>query len=282
MALSQIRLSKFLTIPGISGGSGLICQDHLLHVISDDSFVLYTFSLSDHSLRATPLNPQGKILEHLVKSDKPDFESIAQRGERLHIFGSGSTAKRCQQVILDALTLEVKSVESVEILYQHMRTEADMQAEDFNIEGVFFHQHNAYFLNRGNGPLQRNGIFRVSNFSNPAAHQIVFIPKPLPALGNLTFDFTDAVLIADKVFFLAGAEATENTYDDGEILGSAIGVMTFPELEIIDLQKITAMHKLEGITLYQQDGSNYTFLLCEDADNGQEETKVFQLCFRLE
>ncbi len=37
--------------------------------------------------------------------------------------------------------------------------------------------------------------------------------------------FTDAILVEDKIYFLATAEDTTSTYDDGEILGSIIGRM---------------------------------------------------------
>jgi hypothetical protein len=38
--------------------------------------------------------------------------------------------------------------------------------------------------------------------------------------------FTDAILVDNSIYFLATAEDTESTYDDGEVLGSLIGRST--------------------------------------------------------
>ena len=40
-----------------------------------------------------------------------------------------------------------------------------------------------------------------------------FIPFELPKIKNVETTFTDAILIEDKIYFLAAAEDTASTYD---------------------------------------------------------------------
>jgi hypothetical protein len=51
-------------------------------------------------------------------------------------------------------------------------------------------------------------------------------------------------------FFLATAEDTESTYDDGEVLGSLIGRINLKTMKIDFTQKISSTYKFEGLTLY--------------------------------
>ncbi len=154
--------------------------------------------------------------------------------------------------------------------------QCDIDRKDFNIEGTVLHGHDLYFFNRGNGPAQKNGIIRVENWENSHA-KIQYTPVQLPEVKGISLGFTDAVLVGKYIFFIASAEDTVSTYDDGDILGSAVGTIRLDTLKLTDLKMITPDYKIEGLALMSQKGNNYTFLLCEDADDGIPETKVFNL-----
>jgi hypothetical protein len=67
-----------------------------------------------------------------------------------------------------------------------------------------------------------------------------------------------------KIYFLATAENTTSTYDDGEILGSVIG--RFRDYENRFFTKISPTNKFEGLTLFSKTKNQIQFLLCEDKD----------------
>jgi len=89
-------------------------------------------------------------------------------------------------------------------------------------------------------------------------------------------------LVEDKIYFLATAEDTTSTYDDGDILGSLIGRMDSETLEIEFTQKISDTHKFEGLTLYKNSQTEIQFLICEDNDTHVLETNIYKLTFNKE
>jgi hypothetical protein len=89
--------------------------------------------------------------------------------------------------------------------------------------------------------------------------------------------FTDAVLVEDKIYFIATAENTESTYDDGEILGSIIGRIDINTMQLDFTKKIEGNYKLEGITLFQKTKDSIVFLVCEDKDTDVLESSIYKL-----
>ena len=99
----------------------------------------------------------------------------------------------------------------------------------------------------------------------------------LPKIKSVRSSFTDAVLVEDKIYFLATAEDTQSTYDDGEVLGSFVGRIDLKTMKIDFTQKITSTNKFEGLTFYKKSNDKIEFLLCEDNDTELLETKIFKL-----
>ena len=81
----------------------------------------------------------------------------------------------------------------------------------------------------------------------------------------------------DKIYFLATAEDTQSTYNDGEVLGSFIGRIDLKTMKVEFTQKITSTNKFEGLTFYKKSNNKIEFLLCEDNDTELLETKIFKL-----
>ena len=84
----------------------------------------------------------------------------------------------------------------------------------------------------------------------------------------------------DKIYFLATAENTESTYDDGEILGSIIGRIDIETMQLDFTKKIEGNYKLEGITLFQKTNDSIAFLVCEDKDNDVLESSIYKLIIK--
>ncbi len=267
------KLESQFQIIGIGSASGLVYKENSLFIISDNGSFLYQFDIPENKLTQIPLVENAQ--ENIPKKDKYDFESIALKGNKLHIFGSGSTSKREKEITYN---LETAATEEKDLskLYQKIKQTTSISDEDLNIEGALFYNEKWHLFQRGNGANSKNGIAILNENSNENG-TIEFIPIQLPKIKNIETTFTDAILVEEKIYFLATAEDTTSTYFDGEILGSIIGRMDSNTLEIDFTQKITDTNKFEGLTLYNKTENKIEFFLCEDKDSEVLETTIFKL-----
>lgn len=263
------------TIHGISSASGLIWKNESLYIISDNSDVLYVFQKSGR-LNKISLLESGELMENRPKPEKSDYEAITEDQESFYIFGSGSTPIRNRLAVVSKNDFSV-SVRSLDSLYLRLKSQGNVDDENFNIEGAIIQEANLFLFNRGNGPKRQNGIFEINNWKQEEKQTVNFHPISLPPIQNSGFGFTDAVLVEDKIYFLAAAEAVASTYEDGEILGSIIGRMDFKTFTVETTQFIPDKFKLEGITLFKKDADFLYFLICEDPDDGGMESEIFEL-----
>jgi len=271
--MQNFQLTEFCHIKGIGSASGLIYYQDVLFVISDNSTFLYQYVIDKDIVLKFPLveNPQ----ENIDKKDKHDLEAMTNYGNQIFIFGSGSTSKRNTMF---SVNLENDALHKNDLthLYQILRDLASLKEDDLNIEGAICINKTMLLFQRGNGANNKNGIFIVPD--NPEKPQ-GFVTIKLPEISNVETTFTDAILVDDFIYFLAAAEDTVSTYEDGEVLGSIIGKMNAETFEIIETQIISISQKFEGITLYQNNETEITFLLCEDNDSDVLESKIYKASF---
>jgi hypothetical protein len=271
--MKKIQLSAFLKISGIGSASGLVYRNNKLYIISDNSGFLYEYHLDSNQLDKHSLIKNSS--ENIPKKSKPDFESITLKGNELHLFGSGSTQNRTKNIIYNIETQNIQDKDLTK-LYHDIKTTLTISDEELNIEGALFHKENLLLFQRGNGLNSKNGII-VINFNDNFNDKIQFIPITLPKIKHVETSFTDAILVDNKIYFLASAEDTISTYDDGEVLGSIIGCMDSKSLTIEYTQKISDTHKFEGLTLYQNLENEIIFLLCEDNDTEELQSNIYKL-----
>ena len=274
--MQKFQLSEYLKISGIGSASGIVFTNQSLYIISDNAGYLYQYDLESDKLVKHPIieNPS----ENIAKNSKPDFESITQKGNELHIFGSGSTQNRNKNIVFNITNQEIQENDLSE-MYQNIKKTIPISNEELNIEGALFHNEKLYLFQRGNGANAKNGIIIISN-------NIHFQTIQLPKIKHVETSFTDAILINNKIYFLASAEDTISTYDDGEVLGSIIGCIDVETFKIDFTIQISNSHKFEGLTLFknsdpsdseQAKQSHLEFLLCEDNDTEELETKIYKL-----
>ncbi|RXR18364.1 hypothetical protein EQG63_08840 [Flavobacterium amnicola] len=268
--MEKFQLLAYLTLKGIGSASGILHYNDSLYIISDNSSYLYEYQIIDKNLHKIELveNPQ----ENIAKKDKPDFEAITREGNNLHIFGSGSTKNRNRTF---SYHLENKKIKEKDLgpIYQNIKTKFNISDDDLNIEGALFYRKELLLFQRGNGANSKNGIIKIGIEPD----EITFFPIQLPKIKHVETSFTDAILVDKKIYFLAAAEDTTSTYEDGEVLGSIIGRI---DLETFQLEKsiqITDKHKFEGLTLYQKNKEELTFLLCEDNDTEDLNATIYKL-----
>ena len=274
--MEKFQLSLLFKIIGIGSASGLVYQENKLFIISDSSTYLYEYHISEEKLNKIAL--LGNAQENIPKKQKPDFESISQKGNDIIIMGSGTTENRNQIFTYDTNSKKIKE-KSFAPFYEKIKSELSIKDDELNIEGLIVTNKTIYFLQRGNGYNSKNGIIYADD--DPENPKFKFIPFDLPKIKNVETTFTDGILVDNKIYFLATAEATLSTYDDGEILGSIIGRIDLENMTIDFTEKITNTKKFEGITLFSKSASQIEFLLCEDNDTKILESDIYKLVLHL-
>lgn len=270
--MERFTLEIFFQIIGIGSASGLIYKDNSLFVISDNSSYLYEYHIQEKELSRIHLFKNNQ--ENIPKKDKYDFESIVLKDNQLHLLGSGSTFKREKGITYNLETKETAE-NDLSKLYQNLKHIASISDEELNIEGALFCNGKWHLFQRGNGANSRNGIFKTKSLQTE--FQTEFFAIQLQKNQQIETSFTDAILVEDKIYFLATAENTISTYDDGEIFGSIIGRMNSTTFEIEFTQKISDTQKFEGLTLYKKTETEIQFLLCEDTDSDILETNIYKV-----
>ncbi|MGL2964865.1 DUF6929 family protein [Flavobacterium sp. RSB2_4_14] len=270
--MEKIQLSILFKIIGIGSASGLVYHDDTIYVISDNSTYLYEYKIVEEKLNKIGLvsNPQ----ENIIKKDKADFESITLKGNDLILLGSGSTEKRNQIFKFNINSKKVKEKSFAEF-YKKIKSELNINEDELNIEGLITTDKTIYLFQRGNGGTSKNGIIYAND--DPENPKFKFIPFELPKIKNIETSFTDAILVENKIYFLAAAEDTTSTYEDGEVLGSIIGTIDLETMKLENYFQISEKNKFEGLTLYKKTATHIELLLCEDNDTDVLETDIFKL-----
>jgi hypothetical protein len=270
--MEKFQLSVLFKIIGIGSASGLLYHNDLLYIISDNSTFLYEYNIPNEKLNKIPLVDYPQ--ENIPKKDKPDFEAITYYKDAVVLLGSGSTKKRNLSFLNSSEYDSVKQNKIVD-LYQKIKQQLNIADNELNIEGFIINRNNLYLFQRGNGIDGKNGIITVYNSRNES--EIGFTIYYLPKIKNVPTTFTDAILIDETIYFLAAAENTNSTYDDGEVMGSIIGTIDLKTMKLINSIQISNQHKFEGLTLYKKTATQIELLLCEDNDSEVLETNIYKL-----
>lgn len=274
--MNNIILEVFCVLYGISSPSGLFLDRDRLFIVSDNSNYLYAYHLRTQKQSIYRLVEAGaEPLENIPKSIKKDLEAITGDGRYLYLFGSGSTDKRNSLFIVQAEEPSKSQEQPIGTVYNQLSQKHGIHTDDFNIEGALIKDDLLYLFNRGNGPLQKNGVFTLSKSLDTA--NSTWTPIPLPHLSDIPSGFTDAIHHEGRIYFIASSEAGGSTYEDGEVGGSLIGALDVQTMEVLYTKKITDNKKLEGLTLLKDEDGYLTFLLCEDPDDDRPESSIYSL-----
>lgn len=277
--MEKFTLELLFHIIGIGSASGLFYKDNSLFIIGDNSGYLYEYHIDSKDLKRHPLieNPS----ENTIKKDKADFEALTYFQDTVYVLGSGSTSKRNKMVEFDLQQKKKTATNNLADLYTLMQNFASIKPEEFNIEGVIHDGENWYFFNRGNGISNKNTLFSLRAKKLDQEFSLLSNDYKLPKIKGVRTSFTDATLIDNKIYFLASAEDTKSTYDDGEVLGSIIGRIDLETMKIDFTKKISSTNKFEGLTVFKKDNKKIEFLLCEDKDTETLESTIYKLSIDL-
>lgn len=228
----NIEILSWQFLESIPSASGIVKFKNGFYVIGDDSPYLFHIDKNFDLLAKIPIYSSEKGHGTIIpKIDKPDFEAMEMISEtEILVFGSGSKSPERDVCVLVELGEEISyQTFDISLFYDYIRQMAIMQGHELDIEALAAFRDDLYLFNRG-----RNVIFSFSfqDFIGYCKNGTHFpIPKThlfsLPKINGLSAGFSGAAAFKNQPYliFTASVEDTPNAYDDGDILGSFIGVL---------------------------------------------------------
>ena len=239
------------------------------------------------------------------KKYKLDLEALTRvphaDGSTLLAFGSGSK-KRRETVMMLSFAGRAEhpvptepSLVALPALYAALRSEAAFAGSDMNIEGAMYLDGAIRLFGRGNGEA-KDGLMPLDatcdlEWGVLQAHIGKPDELPLPSIRRVTqydlgsvdgvaLGFTDAIpLQRGMVMYSAAAEASPDASEDGEVGGSALGVLPNDRrlggrwAPILDERGAPFTGKVEGLVLDRRDPGRALVVI--DVD---DHTRPSELC----
>ncbi|AHM63255.1 hypothetical protein D770_25050 [Flammeovirgaceae bacterium 311] len=233
---SILSVQNTLILSDIPSGSGLAVVEDSIYLVGDDSPFLFQLD-RQHVVRGRHLLlQQWADSVRIAKSSKPDFESITladwEKEPSLLVFGSGSKSpERDSLLVLPLKAFHNPKRYSLTALYDAICQKEGIGRESFNIEGAVVAGNDLWLFNRGtNSIIVAELASLIQAVKRPAVVNSLKMevhPHQLPQIAGKQARFSGACHLpgTDLIFFTASVEDTENWIDDGEILGSLIGVL---------------------------------------------------------
>jgi len=247
-------------------------------------------------VRAIPLppGPGGKRqFDDLrgTKGLKLDLEACVvvpeAAGATLIAFGSGATPQRERILVMRAVTAPAPDIRLVEAtaLYAALRAPA-FAGSELNLEGAVLlpSGKTLRLFQRGNGaprgalqPVDATCDIAWPDLAAYLDDPTTAAPPPLQAitryhlglLDGARLTFTDATPGPNAILYCAAAERSPNAVDDGEVVGSALGLLPptgAPRYApIVDFDGELLPLKIEGLLLDEHDPT--LVFLVADADD---------------
>lgn len=279
----------------VPAASGIERIDDQYYAVGDNNPWLFLLNDQFGLVEKFHISPKNPVSDDILSKDvKPDFEAITQARyngkHELWVFGSGS--KSPSRDILSRFDLQnnkfIKAYALTEF-YETIIASCNLGEGNLNIEAAAVIDENLYLFNRGINlvlqyPLNTLTAYLDGNAQcpKPLAYQI-----ELPKTEQVQIGFSGATASADKKHFIftASAEDTNNWIDDGEILGSYVGVISLKNLKnqyqpaclpIEKDGKILSV-KVESVTVIAQNKKEIELLLVSDSDGGASERFIVKL-----
>lgn len=217
------------------------------------------------------------------KRMKKDIESLIDLGKgRLIAFPSGSKNRRCRGSLIE-LHKSGRFKRSTELDFRPLMSLLDDKIPDLNIEGGFVTRRLLVLLQRGNGRARFNGIVKIKlkGFERGLKGQwrkskldIRVKRVPLGKWDRVELAFTDGFWHDDIAYFSAAAEAGNDTYRDGKVVGSVIGCLRKGKKPLI-LARLKG-EKIEGLALRSHKNGPLEIYAVTDADDPGRPSRMFR------
>jgi hypothetical protein len=224
----KAELIQIVTLEGIPSASALSKVGGLLWVAGDDSPFLFAINPKT-GVQVKALRLFDGAGPRIPKAEKPDLECMALLGQEdgLLLFGSGSKVPQRSKVVYWP-TSGVPQVIQAEGWYLELMKACGVGPEDFNLEGAACHGWELLLFNRGgNQVIRLHAQELLSHLLNRGSMpELQVFQVDLGQKSGFPIGFSGAShLDANRILFSASVEATDNWIDDGEVLGSFVGLL---------------------------------------------------------
>ena len=272
----KILSHKLLT--QIPSASGMELLNNNIYVCGDDSDFLFQISEEGEVLNKFPLFENARE-GRVAKPIKYDFEAMVSYQNEIWLFGSGSTENRNVLLIFNTDTKQ-STLHSLQEFYASIQYELQIKKEDFNIEGAAIYKDGLFLLNRADNSMISCSIaeFKDCVFHQKEIEDFDMVKFQLPSIDGFVAGFSGASVYNDLLFFSASVEKTTDWVNDGEILGSFIGIINLcaPEVEI-RFFSLEGEYKIEALMVLEKRKENFILLAMTDNDNGESELLKIEL-----
>ncbi|MBN2732391.1 MAG: hypothetical protein JXR26_08190 [Balneolaceae bacterium] len=279
----ELTITERKVLSGVASASGIAIFNDSLYVIGDD--VPWFYQLNEASTVQSkisfgnyPLGPDSVI----AKPEKPDLEALATTENTLLALGSGSLSPQ-RDIMVRLADRNQPQIYSLQSFYNRLRSLPEFKRTQLNIEGFAITNDYLFLLNRENNLVLR---FFLSDFLAYIKAEESF-PKPeiykiiLPKIKGIEAGLSGADIIpgTSKIIFTASVEDTPNPIDDGEVLGSFVGIIDIKEIEnqyrpgyaaVMENNKQLPI-KLESVSILNHTPENTEIVLVTDSDGGNSE-----------
>jgi hypothetical protein len=301
---SALTVEKTVLLDTIPSGSGLAVSAGSIYLVGDDTPYLFALNRQYQVTNQYLLLQEWAGSRRIPKSSKPDLESITVapwEGEpSLLIFGSGSKSpERDSLLVMPLNALNNPGKYSLTRLYDAICSKEGIGRDSLNLEGAVMAGTNLWLLNRGTNSIiiidwSKLSVYIKSPVADPQAADtplsessldIEVHQHQLPYISGKQARFSGACAIpgTSLILFTASVEDTENWIDDGEVLGSLVGVLDLEQPEkgvtefwiITDKEGNPLLEKLESIDVLES-GEDYLEILAV-ADNDKGSSLMLEL-----
>ena len=228
----DIDILSLQNLKEIPSASGIIKFKDSFYVIGDDSPYLFQIDKNFSLLSKSLIYVSDKLQVNTIpKINKPDFEAMERISDtEILVFGSGSKSPERDVCILVEIGEEVTYKQyDISLLYEYIRGLEIMRGYELDIEGLAIYGELLYLFNRGRNILFSFPYMAFISYCLSGTH----FPTPkvklytLPEINGLQAGFSGATSYGQKPYliFTASVEDAPNSYDDGDILGSFIGII---------------------------------------------------------
>lgn len=244
----------------LSAASGLARVDDRVFVVADDEHFLDSYELASGQRERLVLPLGGELPEEhrARKRAKADLESLTRLDDRrLLTLGSGSSPARERGVVVDVSGTVPPQAIDLHPLYASLRAELPA----LNIEGASAAGGVLRLLHRANEAQRVNAVIELdlaqtlraieARESLQASLVRRVVSVALDALDGIALGFTDACPVSpdsSSLYFVAAAEDTDNPYEDGECVGSVLGLLD-EECRVVRIERLSGRHKMEGLSV---------------------------------
>lgn len=281
-------------LKGIPSASGIVKVEDTLFVIGDNSVWLYELNAQFETVDRHLLM-EGVTDSIVPKISKPDFEAMTSLGEdnakELLIFGSGSKEPERNTMIKFQLKNGNKvNVYDLTTLYDAIKSSTSINAATLNIEGATTVGDRLFLFNRETNMVLEFSLEAFLNYldTNGTIPKLKTYQLQLPKLQGLQVKVSGATTVPDtnQILITASIEDSPNTYDDGEVLGSYVGLISLDQLKddyqptcvLLEEGNQLLKVKVESLEIVQMMNDRHCqIVLVTDSDGGASELILAEL-----